>query len=217
MQIVYCGAIKKMGKNHIVVFLNISLFSATTLFAQTFDINTLKNINGNESTFKNSFFLADAKSVTVVNITAPVGVFIVGAIRHDKQLKQDAAYIAGTFILSTMVTHAAKKIVHRTRPFDEYDFIVKRDAGGGYSFPSGHTSAAFTTATSLSLYFPKWYVIAPAYLWAGSVAYARVYQGVHYPSDVFTGAIVGAGSAWLGYKIQQWMDKKHHPKKTILN
>ena len=36
-----------------------------------------------------------------------------------------------------------------------------------------------------------------------------MYQGVHYPSDIFVGAIVGAGSAWLGYKAQKWMDKKH--------
>jgi membrane-associated phospholipid phosphatase len=206
-----------MSKSYIVLFLNIFLFSALNLFSQGFDINTLKNINSHESGFKNSFFLADAQSVTVVNIAAPAGVFIAGVIRHNKQLKKDAAYMAGTFILSSIVTHAAKKIIHRKRPFEEYPFIVKRDAGGGYSFPSGHTSAAFTTATSLSLYFPKWYVIAPAYLWASSIAYARMYQGVHYPSDVFAGAIVGAGSAWLGWKVQKWMDKKHHSKKTATN
>jgi undecaprenyl-diphosphatase len=121
--------------------------------------------------------------------------------------------MTGAFVLSSVITQVTKNIVKRERPFDKYSFIVKRSSGGGYSFPSGHTSAAFTTATSLSLLFPKWYVVVPAYLWAGSVGYARMYQGVHYPSDVLAGALVGAGSAWLGWKVQKWMDHIHHTKK----
>jgi undecaprenyl-diphosphatase len=35
-----------------------------------------------------------------------------------------------------------------------------------------------------------------------------MYQGVHYPTDVLAGAVVGAGSAWLGWKAQHWMEKK---------
>lgn len=179
-----------------------------TAVSQNFDINLLKSINKNESTFKTNFFKADAQSVTIFNIAAPVGVFTAGLIKHDIKLKKDAAYMAGAFIFSSLVTQATKRIVQRQRPFDKYSFIVKRDEGGGYSFPSGHTSAAFTTATSLSLLFPKWYVIAPSFLWASSIGYARMYQGVHYPSDVLAGAVVGAGSAWLGWKIQKWMNKK---------
>ena len=184
-----------------------------TAISQNFDINLLKSINNNESSFKNNFFKADAQSVTIFNIAAPVGIFTAGLIKHNTQLKKDAAYMAGAFIFSSLVTQATKRIVQRKRPFDEYSFIVKRDEGGGYSFPSGHTSAAFTTATSLSLLFPKWYVIVPSFLWASSVGYARMYQGVHYPSDVLAGAVVGAGSAWLGWKVQKWMDKKQRRKK----
>jgi membrane-associated phospholipid phosphatase len=201
-----------------LLFLSLFFTNAPTVSAQNFDINTVKSINGNASSFKTDFFKADAQSVTVVNIAAPVGVFVAGLVKHNNQLKKDAAYMAGTFILSSIVTNVSKQIFKRNRPYVDYPLsVTKRDAGGGYSFPSGHTSAAFTTATSLSLYFPKWYVIAPAYLWAGSVAYARVYQGVHYPSDVFAGAIVGAGSAWLGWKVQKWIDKKQHSKKTVTN
>jgi membrane-associated phospholipid phosphatase len=177
---------------------------------QNFDINTVKKINANESSFKTNFFKADAQSVTVFNIAAPASVFIAGMVKHNAALKKDALYMAGSFVLSTAITHVTKNIVKRKRPFEEYSFIVKRSDGGGYSFPSGHTSAAFTTATSLSLYFPKWYVIVPSYLWASSVGYARMYQGVHYPTDVLAGAVIGAGSAWLGWKAQKWIDKKHH-------
>ena len=183
-------------------------------FAQNFDINVVKSINQNESNFKNNFFKTTAQSVIVFNIAAPVAVFTAGLIKHDKQLQKDAVYMAGGFIVSAVVTQAMKKIIQRDRPFVTYPFIIKRDAGGGYSMPSGHTSAAFCTATSLSLLFPKWYVIAPAYLYASAVGYARMYQGVHYPTDVLAGAIVGAGSAWLAYKAEKWIDKKHHKNKT---
>ena len=188
------------------------LFFQCNAFSQNLDINLLKSINKNESSFKTSFLKADAQSVFVFNIAASVGIFTAGLIKHNNQLKKDAAYMAGAFVLSSVITTATKQIVKRKRPFDEYSFIVKRDEGGSYSFPSGHTSAAFTTATSLSLLFPKWYVIAPSYLWAASVGYARMYQGVHYPSDVLAGAVIGAGSAWLAWKVQKWMDKKKHRK-----
>jgi membrane-associated phospholipid phosphatase len=181
-------------------------------FSQNFDINVLRPINHNESTFKNNFFKATSNSVIVVNIAAPAGILAAGLIKHDKQLQKDAAYMFGGFIVSSVLTQGLKRIIKRDRPFITYTDIVKRSDGGGYSFPSGHTTAAFTTATSLSLLFPKWYVIVPSYLYASSVGYGRMYQGVHYPTDVLAGAVVGAGSAWLAYKAQKWMEKKQHKK-----
>lgn len=182
--------------------------------AQNFDIDLLKSINENKSAFKDDYSSVMSKSVTPITIAAPVSMFIAGWANHDKKLQKDAAYFAGGYILSAIITHGTKRIIQRERPFDKYTFIVKRDEGGGYSFPSGHTSAAFYTATSLSILYPKWYVIVPSYLWASSVAWARMYQGVHYPTDVLAGAVVGAGSAWVAYKVKKWMDKKPAAKKS---
>ena len=163
--------------------------------------------------FKNNFFKATAQSVTVFNIVAPASILTAGIINHDKQMQKNAAYMIGGFVVSSIVTQGMKHIVRRDRPYVTYPYLIKRDVGGSYSFPSGHTSAAFCTATSLSLLFPKWYVIAPSYLYAATVGYARMYQGVHYPSDVLVGAAVGAGSAWISYKVEKWMDKKHKQNK----
>jgi len=198
-----------MNKYPVAVLVLLFSFCTISLLAQNFDINTLKSINANESSFKTSFFKGEAQTVTVFNIAAPAGVFIAGALKHNKELKKEAVYMAGSFVLSSIITTVTKDIVKRERPFNKYSFIVKRDAGGSYSLPSGHTSAAFTTATSLSLLFPKWYVIAPSYLWAASVGYGRMYLGVHYPSDILAGAAIGAGSAWLGWKAQKWIERKH--------
>jgi membrane-associated phospholipid phosphatase len=59
--------------------------------------------------------------------------------------------------------------------------------------PSGHASLAAAIAMSWSLSHPKWYVIAPGAVWASSVALSRVWLGVHYPSDILAGTLLGAG------------------------
>jgi membrane-associated phospholipid phosphatase len=181
--------------------------------AQNFDINLVKSITRLQNDFKDDYFNFTSKSVNYVNITAPLGLLTAGIIKHDKKLQKDAVFMIGGFITSSIITHSLKAIVNRDRPYITYIYIDKKDSGGGYSFPSGHTSAAFCTATSLSLLFPKWYVIGPAYLWAASVGYGRMYQGVHYPTDVLAGALVGAGSAWLSYKAEKWYSKKMNKNK----
>lgn len=176
--------------------------------AQNADIDILKSINASGSNFKNDFFKTTSNSVAIINIAAPVSLFTASLIKHDKNLQKQSLYMAGAYLLSTAVTQGLKRIVKRDRPFEKYLFIIQRTPEDSYSFPSGHTSSAFNTATSLSIVFPKWYVIVPSYVWATAVAYGRMYQGVHYPSDVLAGAVIGAGSAWLSFKIQHWIDKK---------
>jgi membrane-associated phospholipid phosphatase len=205
-----------MNKHFITLFFVFSFCNAFVL-SQNFDINLLKSINKNESNFKNEYSHFNSSAVSPLAIGIPAAIAIAGFAKHNKQLQRDALYMGGSFVLTTIITQATKRIVNRQRPFAAYSFIVKReDAEERLSFPSGHTSTAFSTATSVALRYRKWYFVAPAYLFATSVAWARMYQGVHYPSDVFTGAIVGAGSAWLGYKVQLWMEKRRKTN-TIIN
>lgn len=177
--------------------------------AQDFDSRLAMSINKKQSSSKTEYFSFHSNTVTYFNIAAPAIVLSAGIFKHDKKMQQDAAYMAGGFLLSTILTRSGKQLFKTIRPCDKYSEITKYSSGGGYSFPSGHTSAAFNTATSLCLRYPKWYVVAPSCIWASSVGYARIYQGVHYPTDVLAGALVGAGSAFVTYKLQRWIEKKH--------
>ena len=118
---------------------------------QNVDINILESINKSETTFKNNFFKTTAQSVTIFNIAAPASLLIVGIVKHDKQMQKNAAYMIGGFVASSIVTQGMKRIIKRERPFVTYPYLIKRDVGGSYSFPSGHTSAAFCTAYSAAV------------------------------------------------------------------
>lgn len=92
-----------------------------------------------------------------------------------------------------------KNLFRRDRPqaaLNIQSFIVPSDR---FSFPSGHTSAAFLVATAVSSFHPA---LAPALLaWASLVGMARVVLGVHFPTDTFIGALMGSGLALLSLEI----------------
>ena len=126
----------------------------------------------------------------------PAGLLVAGLIRNDRDMKQNALYNLTSTATSYLLDYVIKQLVKRPRPFLSNPDLKPVYRPGEYSFPSGHTSSVFGMATSLSRAYPKWYVIAPSYLWAASMGYSRMYLGVHYPSDVGAGALLGVGSAF---------------------
>ena len=183
--------------------------------AQNIDINTLRDINVNRNTSLDPTFKVVTNSALPISVGTPILIYTVGLIKKDSILKNQAVFIAETFVVSAFITTALKYSLKRERPFDTYPDIEKVTTAPGYSFPSGHTSTAFATATSLSMEYPKWYVIAPSFVWASAVGYSRMHLGVHYPSDVVAGAIVGSGSAYLSYKLNKWINKRKNSKNSF--
>nr|WP_294944634.1 phosphatase PAP2 family protein [uncultured Mucilaginibacter sp.] len=129
------------------------------------------------------------------NIGIPAGLLIGGIITNDRNMRENAGYIASSTAISFVATYLIKKLVGRPRPFIRNLKIVPVYIPGESSFPSGHTSTSFSTAMAVSQAYPKWYVIAPAFLWAGATGYSRMYLGVHYPTDVLGGAALGSATA----------------------
>jgi membrane-associated phospholipid phosphatase len=184
------------------------LFPVFSGYSQNFDINLLRDINQNRNKNFDGFFRGVTNSASPVAFGTPVILYGVGLLKKDANLKKSALYIGASVVTSSFITTIMKYSVKRTRPFITYPDIEKVTSGGSYSFPSGHTSDAFSLATSVTIAYPKWYINVPAYGWASAVAYSRMDLGVHYPSDVLAGAVIGAGSAYLCYKAQHWINKK---------
>ena len=179
-------------------------------YAQNWDINTLHKINSLDSKFARNYSKAFSKSAPYIAVGVPVAMAVYAGIDKDKELLKDAIYIGTSVIEAVGITYAAKHIIGRDRPFVKYpDKIHAYGApdADSPSFPSGHTAAAFSLATSLSITYPKWYVIAPSAVWACGVGFARMNQGVHYPSDVVAGAAIGVGCAFVNVYVNRWLNK----------
>jgi undecaprenyl-diphosphatase len=120
-----------------------------------------------------------------------------------------ASGMLGIGIASTLVNGPLKFAWQRDRPP-----LVVPGRGGEpllplprtFSFPSGHSASAAAFATGASVAMPQLApLLVPA---AGTVAYSRVHTGVHYPSDVAVGALIGAGSGMLGARIVRHMRER---------
>jgi membrane-associated phospholipid phosphatase len=172
----------------------------------------LRTINIDRNQNFDSFFKVITDTDGPVSILVPASVFMVGLITKDSITKRKGVMIGGSLFISTVVMTTMKYSIRKARPFITYPEIQQLASAGSPSFPSGHASMAFSTATSLSIAFPKWYVIAPSFLWAGAVGYSRMHLGVHYPSDVFVGALIGAGSAWLSHLLTKKIRYTHSSK-----
>jgi len=178
------------------------------LFSQNLDIRILRSINSPEDLPSDNFFRFISNSEPYIVFGVPVGMGTAGLIKHDDKLIRNACEISAAVILNSAITLTLKYSVNRDRPFITYPDITKKSKAGSPSFPSGHTSSSFALATSLSLTYPKWYIIAPSYTWAATVGYSRMHLGVHYPSDVLAGAIIGSGCAWLTYAVNKKLISK---------
>lgn len=169
---------------------------STNLSAQNMDIDLLKSINHSYTPNGGVAFKVVTESVNPISIGLPIGLFIGGKATKNSEMVWNSFEIASASIVNGVFTTALKLSVARERPFVTYpNEITKYSKAGSHSFPSGHTSMAFSTATSISILYPKWYIIIPAYSWACSVGYSRMYLGVHYPSDVLAGAFLGSATS----------------------
>ncbi|MBS7563733.1 phosphatase PAP2 family protein [Mucilaginibacter sp. Bleaf8] len=159
------------------------------------DDRVLLNIAKGRTPEKTKFLRFMTNTQLYGDIGVPAGLLIGGIASNNQQMRQNALFVASSTALSYGLMSVIKHFVKRPRPFIHNVHIIPVYRAGSTSFPSGHTASTFSTATSLSLAYPKWYVIAPAYLWAGTVSYSRMYLGVHYPTDVAGGIALGSGSA----------------------
>jgi membrane-associated phospholipid phosphatase len=136
-------------------------------------------------------------TTTLISISLVVIVLIIAIARKSKSFLKKFSTLAVVLIFVLIASQGLKAIIFRERPFVTYPYIEKLSEAGSSSFPSGHTLEAFAIAASISLLFFRKKVIIPIYTWAMLVAYSRMALGVHYPSDVLAGIIIGTFIGWI--------------------
>ena len=178
-----------------------------SLSSQGLDYDILKAIHNPDPLPSDGFFRFVSDANFYVYCGTPVTLAIVGLATDNDDMLLDAAFMAAGTAVSYGITVGLKYTIRRDRPFVEFpgDFANKsgHDYTDSYSFPSGHSTTAFATATSLCLDYPRWYIIAPSCLYACTLAYSRMHLGVHNPSDVLAGALIGSGCAVISHYVNK--------------
>lgn len=189
----------------IVVFLLV--FKSFSGFSQdkSWDLKKLEDINltRNVEMDKPLNFLSNSSDYLAIGF--PAAMLAAGYIGDNAALKREGYTIGLSTVATYGVGFVLKKAVDKDRPYITHPHIKNYREFSGSSFPSGSTALAFSTATSLSLSYPKWYVIVPSTLYACTVGYSRLHLGAHYPSDVFAGTAIGIGTAFASRKLNQWI------------
>ncbi|MEE9523615.1 MAG: phosphatase PAP2 family protein, partial [Thermodesulfovibrionales bacterium] len=120
-----------------------------------------------------------------------------------------------SLMFSDWAVHLLKEVIERPRPFivlDEARVLVGR--GKAFSMPSGHAASAFSVVLPIIILFGGF--VRPVLMFGAiSVAFSRVYVGVHYPSDVLAGAIVGVLTALFALYLYKWSFRNYREGKLF--
>ena len=132
--------------------------------------------------------------VTHLGSHVAVIVFLILCLIFMKKRKA-VLYLLLLYGIQSGVVYALKFLIQRKRPFVFLETLSKLSQGPGEvldpSFPSAHTLYAFMMATLLATWFPRYRIIF--YIAAGFIGWTRIYLGVHFPTDVITGGLLGYG------------------------
>lgn len=176
-------------------------FTSTSLLSSmqglhNLDIGILKGIFENRIPILDPFFIFITNTAAVIAFGVPIILLLIAFYKKIPGLQQNALKILIPVAISAIIANILKYAIDLPRPYEIYPFILKLSSGGSPSFPSGHTTDAFAFAVAVSLVYPKWYIIIPGLIWASLVGYSRMSLGVHFPSDVLGGALIGAASTY---------------------
>jgi len=144
--------------------------------------------------------------VTKIQTWTPLLILLILLLFYFYKSKKGAIvflYMILAFVVALTITNITKDHVGRLRPnnVEELSSLIRAlQKPNSFSFFSGHASSSLAVATFVVLalrQFSKWIYLV--YLWPLIFVTSRVYVGVHYPSDIFAGALVGILIAYLSH------------------
>ena len=142
---------------------------------------------------------------------------IIGMLCYKKSRKIGIATLITLVICIIINNIMIKNLVARPRPFDllpDLQVLIKKPTD--FSFPSGHTASSFAAAGAIFYAgYKKWGTVA--LILAGAIGFSRLYLGVHYPSDVIWGALVGVLISLIISKVLVYFEEKkiHSTKESV--
>jgi len=121
-----------------------------------------------------------------------VFILLSGIITRQRKVLR---YLIFLYAIQSAVIYGLKFLTQRQRPFLFLEMGSKLSKGPGEildpSFPSAHADFSFMMAVLLALWFPRYRIIF--FIVAGFIGWTRIYLGLHYPTDVIAGALLGYG------------------------
>lgn len=181
-----------------------------TVFSQgmAWEVSVVKRCNETRIPFTETMVLGGHYGGKYLPYGLPMAIVGYGWAKGNSQTVVKGLTIESGCLMAGMVMFGLKQMVRRDRPFVSYATTIDAWVNEtGFSFPSGHSTGAFALAAGLVLQYPYWYVAIPSYVFAVGVGISRIYAGVHYPSDVVVGALVGTAGAFLA----AWLSKQLFP------
>ncbi|MCF8298881.1 MAG: phosphatase PAP2 family protein [Saprospiraceae bacterium] len=171
------------------------------------DIDLFLFINGNHNSFFDfvMFWLSDKL------IWIPLYIFFLYLVikHYKKQSITIILLIAILIALTDLISvHFFKNVFERLRPchnptISHLVHLVKDHCGGQFSFVSSHATNSFGIATFLAFLLKDKikFIFLYLFVWAGLIAYSRIYLGVHFPLDVICGGILGFAIGFFVFTI----------------
>lgn len=138
-------------------------------------------------------------------------IFLLFFVKYRKVGYLSALSLIGSLLINNLLL---KNLVARIRPYEVIDglnLIIEKQSD--FSFPSGHSGASFAAGVIFFIYLPKKFGV-PALILAFLISFSRLYVGVHYPTDVLAGGLIGAAIAVCIWKVEEHIQKQKAAKEV---
>lgn len=154
------------------------------------------------------------KSITYLGNGGIIWILLAVAFLFFEKYRR-VGYMCATALVTDLlsVNLILKTFIRRARPYEMIEGLTNLiGEQSDFSFPSGHTAASFAVATVLLLRCPK-KISIPGLILAILISLSRLYVGVHYPTDILGGVVVGILCGLVGVYYYEWGEKAFSKEK----